>query len=280
MPLSYAIRLDWQLPDDRVVTYHVYRRKAGAGAFQRLTPTPISQASYSDVGVETRVPYEYTIRAVSRRGLESEPSPPSTMSATITRDPVFLANFDGAATGMLYGGETVLGKLHGKARLIRGVLDLREGGHATFSHRPQFALEQPIAVECWLRFEQLGGMPVIVSCGQWHQAGWFLQQLGGTWRWHVGGIDCDGGQPPVGRWVHMVGVYDGRTAQLYQDGVRVAERAGAAVTVPWRGELHVGQYSTPAPPYQVLGQIAGLKIYHRPLEPAEIAAAAKAPPAK
>jgi len=67
---------------------------------------------------------------------------------------------------------------------------------------------------------------------------------------------------------------------LYQDGVRVAEKAGVAVTAPWAGEMHVGQYSAqPAPPYQVLGQIVGLKIYHRPLEAAEIAAAAKKPPA-
>lgn len=278
-PLSYAIRLDWQAPGDRVMTYHVYRRKAGAGTFERLTPTPISQPSFSDVGVETRVSYEYAVRAVSRRGLEGEPTPPIAVSAIIVREPVFVAHFDGPAAGMVYGGETLVGKLHGKARPGRGVLDLREGGHVTFPYRPQFGLGQPIALECWLRLEQLGPMPVIVSCGQWREAGWFLQQIGGTWRWHVGGIDCDGGQPPVGRWVHLVGIYDGHAAQLYQDGVRVAEKAGAAITVPWPRDLHVGQYSAqPAPPYQVLGQIAGLRIYHRPLDPAEIAAAAKKPP--
>jgi hypothetical protein len=230
--------------------------------------------------VETRVSYEYAVRAVSRRGLEGEPTPPVAVSAIIVREPVFVADFDGAAAGMVYGGETLVGKLHGKARLVRGLLDLHEGGHVTFPYRPQFGLGQPIALECWLRLEQLGPMPVIVSCGQWREAGWFLQQIGGTWRWHVGGIDCDGGQPPVGRWVHLVGIYDGHASQLYQDGVRVAEKPGAAITVPWSRDLHVGQYSAqPAPPYQVLGQIAGLRIYHRPLDPSEIAAAAKKPPA-
>ena len=122
-------------------------------------------------------------------------------------------------------------------------------------------------------------MPVVVSCGLWNQAGWFLQQIGGHWRWHVGGIDCDGGRPTPGAWMHLVAVYDGQTARLFQDGVPVAETAGQAVTARWPGDLHVGQYSgSPGPPYQVHGRIAGVKIYHRPLDAAAAADAAKTRP--
>ena len=63
---------------------------------------------------------------------------------------------------------------------------------------------------------QPGRMPVVVSCGVWNQAGWFLQRLGGVWRWHVGGVDCDGGQPAEGRWMHLAAVYDGQSLRLYR----------------------------------------------------------------
>jgi hypothetical protein len=53
----------------------------------------------------------------------------------------------------------------------------------------------------------------------------------------VGGIDCDGGQPALGRWIHLVGTYDGRTARLFEDGKLVGEKTGAANTAPWRATL-------------------------------------------
>jgi hypothetical protein len=125
-------------------------------------------------------------------------------------------------------------------------------------------------------------MPIVASCGVWQKAGWFLQRLGGGWRWHVGGIDCDGGKPVVGRWTHLVGTYDGRMARLFQDGQVVGEKAGEAIRAPWTGPLHVGQYSGgPAPTFQVNGWISGLRIYSRALPADEIKAAAQtAPPAK
>ena len=47
----------------------------------------------------------------------------------------------------------------------------------------------------------------------------------------------------------------------------------------WPGELLVGQYSgQPHPDFQVTGRIAGVKIYHRPLEPAEVAEMCKSQP--
>jgi hypothetical protein len=42
--------------------------------------------------------------------------------------------------------------------------------------------------------------------------------------------------------------------------------------------LHIGQYSgQPGPEFQVTGRIADVKIYHRPLDAAEVARLAESP---
>jgi len=160
------------------------------------------------------------------------------------------------------------------------VLDLTAGGHATFDHLPEFDLGRAISVECWLRFEREAQMPVILSCGAYQQTGWFLQRYGGGWRWHLGGVSCDGGRPVVGEWVHLVGTFDGRRAVLYQDGKQVAATDAFPNLAPFAGQLVLGQYSNRADSYQVFGQIAGLKIYRRALKPDEAAASFKAGPPK
>jgi hypothetical protein len=259
--------------------YHVYRAKAGSKDPVKITEEPVREASYVDAGVEIQVPYTYAVRAVSLRGKESEPTPPLTASATVIKEPVFVPLLQSNPVGQLYGEQTVPGKLHGPARCIGGVLDLQRGGHLAFPHHSHFDLGVPMSLECWVFFQEPGEMPVIVSCGSWKQAGWFLQRLGNGFRWHLGGIDCDGGRPAVGKWIHVVGTYDGRVLRLFQDGAKVAEVAGRVNPVIWPGELHVGQYSAgPIPAYQVTGRITGVKLYHRPLDATEAKVAAAAPP--
>jgi hypothetical protein len=279
LPISSSVRLAWQAPRGTLLGYHVYRGKAGSKDLQKITTEPIRQASFADASVEPEVRYAYAVGAVSHRGLESDLTGPVEASAKVIREPVFVAKFDGPTTATLLGGETLPGMLHPGAAVSGGVLDTRKGGHATFPHHTAFDLGQPMSVECWVRFEKQTPMPIVVSCGVWNQSGWFLQWLGGQWRWHVGGVDCDGGKPVADRWMHLVAVYDGRGLALYQDGVKVAERTASVSAAVWPGELHVGQYSGGlAPSYQTQGRIAGLKVYHRPLEAKEITAAAKAKP--
>lgn len=273
---SYCVRLSWEAPETtRPLGYLVYRGKAGASQLEKLTPTPIRENWYVDSGAEPRVECAYALRSVSQRGVESALTRPVTAAATVIHEPVFATAFGPGATAQLLDGPPQPGKLQAGARAAAGLLDVRRGGYASFPHRSEFDLFQPLSVECWVWFDQQGKMPVIIGCGQWRQAGWFLQWLGG-WRWHVGGVDCDGGRPVTGRWSHVVGTYDGRTVRLFQDGQKVAERTGAVNVSPWPGDLSIGQYSAiPAPEYQTFGRITGVKIYHRPLEPAEIAAAAQ-----
>ncbi|UCC44953.1 MAG: LamG domain-containing protein, partial [Candidatus Zixiibacteriota bacterium] len=140
----------------------------------------------------------------------------------------------------------------------------------------EFDLRAKLSVECRLYLENAEDMPVIVSCGRWQDRGWFLQKLGGAWRWHLGGIDCDGGTVPVKQWVHLVGTYDGAKAKLYQNGKEVAAVRCRPNQTPWQQPLFVGQYGAgPGPQYQVHGRIAGLKIYRCALTAREVAASFK-----
>ncbi|MFP4057059.1 MAG: LamG-like jellyroll fold domain-containing protein [Candidatus Brocadiia bacterium] len=278
-PAPGRVELRWRGTDGPWVRYHVYRREPG-GEPRRLTPEPVARLRYSDATGGEGASYAYTVRAVGRRGGESPPAP-AVEAAPLpeVKEPVFAASFAGSADASLYGGGSASGRLHGKARVGEDALDLRRGGHVAFAHREDFELSGRFTVACWVRLAKETQMPVVVSCGRWRQAGWFLQRFGAGWRWHAGGIDCDGGEPARGRWTHLVGTYDGATARLFQDGRRVAELAGEALRAPWRGPLLVGQYSGgPRPQYQVVGQIADLRLYRRALPPAEVARAFQAGP--
>ncbi len=308
-PAPGRVDLAWQEAPGARARYNVYRAKAGAGTvgggsaprekeqgktrgteapptaslpreteFQRLTPEPTPELRYSDTTAPDSVQHSYTVRAVSARGAESEASAPATAAPLAeVKEPVFTASFAENAEAALFGGGKAKGTLHGGAKVANGALDVAAGGHATFDHRPEFDLGQRLTVELWVNMAAAGQMPIPVSCGHWNQAGWFLQRIGGGWRWHVGGIDCDGGRPEPGKWLHVVGTYDGQTARLYQDGRLIAEKAGAAILARWSGPLHVGQYSGgPGAPFQVTGQIRGLRVYSRAMPPHDVAAAFKA----
>ena len=125
-------------------------------------------------------------------------------------------------------------------------------------------------------------MPVVISAGHWQQRGWFLQRIGASWRWHVGGIDCDGGQAvPMGRWTHLAAMYDGSKAVLFQDGNPAAQKAGEPVRASWDGGLFVGHYSgDQSAPFQVHGLMGGVKYYVRPLTAEEAARSFQAGPPK
>ncbi|MFA5192615.1 MAG: LamG-like jellyroll fold domain-containing protein [Verrucomicrobiia bacterium] len=292
---SGCVRLRWQSVAGRVLSYNVYRARrtgvphvqsasnsgqAGRLSCDKLTAEPIRSAWFTDGTAEPQVEYAYTVRAVSQHGLEGEPTPAAVAAARLVKEPVFTAAFDKDTRGRFDGGEEMIGEARGGARIAGGVLDLTRGGHVAFPHREQFDLSQPLTVELWVNMEAAGQMPIPVSCGLWNQAGWFLQRIGGRWRWHVGGLDCDGGKPVAGQWMHVVCTYDGHIARVFQDGVQVAEKAGSAVTLPWSGDLLVGHYSgmPKDAAFQVAGRIAGLKIYHRAFTATEAAATAKAKP--
>jgi len=141
---------------------------------------------------------------------------------------------------------------------------VRYNGHGTLPHCKTFDLTHPLTVECRVKLEKPGKMPVVVSCGAWGGAGWFLQAIGGKWRWYAGGVVCDGGKVALNQWTHLRATSDGKTLRLYQDGQLVAEKAGDIKTDRWPGALHVGQYgASPGPNYEVHGQITDVIISSR-----------------
>ncbi len=270
-----SIRLQWEAPAAGL-RYHVERARAGDADSVRITAEPIGSTTFVDVTVEDRVRYEYAVRAVSARGISGDPSARAGASATAIREPVLTLALDGEPAGMLHDGSKAPGQVRGPARSAGGVLDLRQGGHLAFPHREEYDLSRPIAVECRVRFEAASPAAVIASCGEWQRSGWFLQRLGERWRWSVGGIDCDGGTTPLGTWIHLLGTFDGRTARLWQNGEQVAEATGAAGRELFRGDFLVGQYSAaPGPSFQMLGEIAGLRIFNRVVDPKETASAGR-----
>jgi len=279
--LPGEVVLQWNADPAAGLSYDLYRREEGKSEAVKLNAEPIRAAGYRDVDVTPRKTYVYQLRAVDRRGRRSEASPPqSAAPLPEIKEPVFVAAFDSKPTAALLEGKSVAGKLAGGAKATGSVLDLAAGGYATFDHLPEFDLGRAISVECWLRFERESQMPVILSCGAYQQTGWFLQRYGGGWRWHLGGVSCDGGRPVAGEWVHLVGTFDGRRAVLFQDGKQVAAADAFPNLAAFAGPLVLGQYSNRADSYQVFGQIAGVKIYRRALKPDEPAASFKAGPPK
>ncbi len=279
-PAAGRIDLKWQESGKPGTQYHVYRAKAGSNDFGRITAEPTAQLRYGDTTPDD-VKYAYKVTAVNRAGIESAATPPVTAAALpVPKGPVFDVPLRENADAAIYGGGKTTGTLHGKARVAGGAIDLQQGGHVTFPRRGEFALDRPLSIECWVYFTKENKMPVVLSAGHWQQSGWFLQRIGAGWRWHVGGIDCDGGAPAPGRWTHLVGTYDGRKCQLFQDGKLVAEKGGTAIQTPWQGPLFVGQYSgIPGPEFQVTGWMTGVKIYNRALASKDAAAACQTRPA-
>ncbi len=279
MPGPGEILLAWSPPADVRIRFNVYRATAGSDKLERLTKRPFLGETFTDAGLEAGIDYRYELRAVSRRGLESDGNP-TVVSAALPqpKEPVFAASFEGKnkLVAQLVDGTTAQGKAHGDVRFTQGTLDLRSGGHVTFPHQPEFDLPGRLSVSCWVRLAKPGEIPVVLCCGAWNGNGWFLQKLGDKWRWYLGGVNCDGGKVPVGRWFHVAATYDGKHARVYQDGEQVASTPCAPALDPYPGPLFVGQYAPgPNKQFQVHGQIADVRIYRRALPVAEVAAMAK-----
>ncbi len=276
---SGGVQLVWTPPADHQqadsgIGYHVYRRKADDpenAPWERITSRPLRRNSFSDISAQPDVPYRYQVCSVSRRGLESRPSPTVVGVSRLVREPIFVAPSNAKPAGQLRDGTLLEAKVHGKVSVQADSADFHQGGYLQWDYRPEWTLQQPISLECWVWLQEQGKMPVLVSCGLWRQGGWFLQRIGGGWRWHVGGVDCDGGQSATGQWIHLAAVFDGQNLRLYQNGQLVAEKSEPVKTAPWHGPLLVGNYSGgPAPEYQLPGRLQLLRIYHRPLTAEEI----------
>ncbi|NUQ66232.1 MAG: hypothetical protein HUU20_27545 [Pirellulales bacterium] len=270
------VTLRWNGPVAPGVRYRISRSDDGSAGPVQLNPEPLTSLTYTDVTGEPGKTYRYVVCAVNRRGQAGPESDPiEAASLPEIREPVFVVDFAKGLRAERLGSGPVEGRLHGAAKAADGTLVTGAGGFATFEHAPGLEIDKAFSVECRVWIEREAPMPVIACCGAYNAAGWFLQRYGGGWRWHLGGVSCDGGHPSVGRWTHLVGTYDGRKAHLYQDGRLVGSADGYPNQATWQGPLVLGQYSHQSPSYQVEGKIRELRIYHRALQPEEVAQRAK-----
>jgi hypothetical protein len=277
--------------DLRGARYTVHRAAAGSDDFQPISPEPISGPTLVDFDFDiwttgrrddaarasteqaTIPTMRYRVCAVNRRGVAGKFSEfVESAPGFLPLDPIFETTKDSpdsirSASLPDSDGEPLKAHLSGSARYEGGVFHFPNGGHVSYPHSDRFNLGSGpgLTVECHVCFTGDSKMPVVVSAGHWRQAGWFLQQIGNNWRWHIGGVDCDGGRKPkLGESTRLRATWDGSRAQLYQDGTLVADVPCRPQLTAWAGPMMIGQYSGgPSADYQVIGTVSDVRIYAR-----------------
>jgi hypothetical protein len=266
-PREGRIALRWEPAGvSGMTTYEVLGRRPD-GTTQKLTPTPSTVALFVDGSFHGGQEASYAVVANAPRRAAGAPGEGAWLTAKPLperKEPVFILNAD--ATDMrLAGGACVEGN----------TLDLSKGGHASLTPAKGRVMEGPFSFVADVFFDEPGNMPVLFGFGQFNGAGWFLQKYGGSWRFHLSSVSCDGGKVPIGQWVRVVGIYDGTTATVFQNGEKVAEAQVPSTPSRTGQELLIGQYSANEAAYQVKGKIRDFSLYARVLKPEEIAAAGK-----
>ena len=236
-----VIHLRWNEDRPGQYRYNVY-----AGT-QKLTAEPVFSGSY-DIVSEVLEDVEYTVEAVSK--LVGGRSTVTGRPLPVRKEPVFVFAPD-------------KGKLVAPASFDGNELDLSKGGHFVVEPNDEYNVKDAFSFECTVKFDEPGNMPIVISNGLWNTSGWFLQRLGGVWRFHVGGIDCDGGGVKIGEWLHIVGTYDGEKLQLYENDRLIAEKHVVVGKNLWEGNLIIGQYGPMTPDFQFKGRIKGVRIWQR-----------------
>gem|GEM_PF-258647 len=240
--LPGVVHLHWNEDRPGQYRYNVY-----AGE-RKLTVEPIAANSF-DVAANELEDAEYAVETVSK--IVGGRSTVIGKALPERKEPVFVLAPDH-------------GKLVEPATFEDEELNLSNGGHFVVEPNDEFNIKGNFSIECSVMFEETDNIPVIMGYGLWNNAGWFLQKIGGRWRFHVGGVDCDGGQPKIGEWLHVVGTYDGETLRLYENGKFIAEKPAVVNKNPWTKNLVIGQYSgLIGPQFQFKGRIKDVKIWQR-----------------
>ena len=259
-PARGSVQLCWQaVGTPGLTTYDIYGRRDGETEARKINTEPQRMNSFAVTGFHKGGKAAYTVLAHAPRSMptdlksagwvEAEPLP-------VRMDPVF---------AMAASADKL--QLHNGAELKEGVLTLKKG-YASMQTMPDLVPDAPFSFAMDILFDEPGQMPVVLSFGQYNGDGWFLQRFGGKWRFHLSKTSCDGGSVPVGKWLSVVGVYDGEKARLYQDGELVAETAIPAAPAPSTPPVLIGQYnSTNDKAYQFTGKIKNFKLYERVIAP-------------
>jgi hypothetical protein len=236
--------------------YDVYGQSE-AGVITRLNKEPLLAPAFTDAVFHQQKPTQYTVVLMGPGAERVAPKKDAATWVTVQakplrKEPVF--TLVPGAPGMT---------LKSGAAFQEGVLVTSANGFATVNATPLFN-GGPFSFVAELAFDTVNEMPVVAGLGDFMGRGWFLQCISRKWRFHLGGVSCDGGTLVPGQSTRVVATYDGTMARLYQDGVKVGECAVPAEVMPRGGEGYIGQYNAGGEaPYQFHGKIRSLEIYQR-----------------
>jgi fibronectin type 3 domain-containing protein len=71
------VKLSWNAPtptSDPIAGYHVYRTAAGGSNYAALSSSVDTQTTYTDTTVQSGNTYDYVVKSVDKKGVESAPS--------------------------------------------------------------------------------------------------------------------------------------------------------------------------------------------------------------
>ncbi len=148
------------------------------------------------------------------------------------------------------------------------------GHHVAIGGARKLGFPKGFAVEAWVQAERHGQIwkaPIVSAHGP--ATGWELRCSGDaasmmvTVNRHHHEAQTGGLEP--GRWVHLAGVYDGSTVQLYVNGVLEASEAIAGTLTVYPGPLLFGQNSY-WKARSFAGVVADVRLWERPRSGTEI----------
>lgn len=194
--------------------------------------------------------------------------------------------FDEAPTARValdYSGHR-LGGIVRNARRAPGIVGralVCDGGCVAVPDNPALSITEQLTLECWVWTDKrgqsnnwminrvlAGGTNTGYRLGLVDDRPCFNVPLG-DWTHHLSAPD----PIPLGRWVHLAGVFDGRIMQLYVDGQEVASMERPGPIRPNNFRLHLGTYEEGHRAH-FHGLIDEVRIFNvaRPPKPAELRA--------
>lgn len=247
-----------------VRSWRVYLRAVGEADWQPVADLP---AGYIGTPARTAVlapggrAAEATVAAVGIAGAASDLAAPLTVTP-LDEAPRPVVVFAGEKADLPEGAQ-----LRGSARFVddpdRGRVLEFDGGWVEMGLPEGLRTPAGLTLSLWLKPAPWAGrMPVIVSHGTWRQDGFFLQILGGSFRWHKApATDCDGGAAAADQWQHVIAVWDGAESRTYLNGALVARAPADPRFVVAGAPLYLGRYIFDQEVYYFRGRVADVRIY-------------------
>lgn len=144
----------------------------------------------------------------------------------------------------------------------------KEGAAARVESSMVMLGDDPFTVEAWVKLKSYSRRAAVVSKAERSGFGLFLYDgvpsfdVSAGGRYRRAGADKKTGKLPLGRWVHLAGVYDGKKVALYRDGVLIGEGKASGKRLGNALPIYIGADPDKAgrAKSSVLGQIDEVRI--------------------